>query len=111
MPGTNPTNALSVLRLLSLIFAAPGLIVSWQSVSGQNYLLERITNLAGITGQLAQNVRSRFAGQESLQSKRDENSIRHNSNALRSVHDEEVDFLESELGQTSVVERTSVVRC
>jgi hypothetical protein len=39
--GTNPTNALSVLRLLSSAPGAPGVIVSWQSVSGLNYFLER----------------------------------------------------------------------
>jgi len=39
--GTNPTNALSVLRLLSPAPGAPGLVVSWQSVSGLNYFLER----------------------------------------------------------------------
>jgi hypothetical protein len=43
--GTNPTNALSVLRLLSPASAAPGVIVSWQSVSGRNYFLERGTRL------------------------------------------------------------------
>ena len=35
------TNALSVLRLLSPAPGAPGLVVSWQSVSGLNYFLER----------------------------------------------------------------------
>ena len=39
--GTNPTNALSVLRLLSPASSAPGVIVSWQSVGGLNYFLER----------------------------------------------------------------------
>ena len=43
--GTNPTNALSVLRLLSPASGAPGVIVSWQSVSGLNYFLERGTDL------------------------------------------------------------------
>lgn len=43
--GTNPANALSVLRLLSPASAAPGLIVSWQSVVGLNYFVERGTNL------------------------------------------------------------------
>jgi hypothetical protein len=43
--GTNPTDALSVLRFLSLLFSASGLIVSWQSVSGVNYFLERATEL------------------------------------------------------------------
>jgi hypothetical protein len=43
--GTIPTNALSVLRLLSPASGAPGVIVSWQSVSGRSYFLERGTHL------------------------------------------------------------------
>jgi hypothetical protein len=43
--GTNPTNALSVLRLLSPASGEPGVIVSWQSVTGLNYFLERGTHL------------------------------------------------------------------
>ncbi|MBI3416974.1 MAG: hypothetical protein HY043_16910, partial [Verrucomicrobia bacterium] len=43
--GTNPTNALSVLRLLNPAPGAPGVIVSWPSVSGLNYFLERSTHL------------------------------------------------------------------
>ena len=43
--GTNPTNALSVLRLLSPAPGAPGLVVSWQSVSGLNYFIARGTDL------------------------------------------------------------------
>jgi hypothetical protein len=43
--GTNPTNTLSVLRLLSIAHGARGVIVSWQSVAGLNYLLERGTHL------------------------------------------------------------------
>ena len=42
---TDPTNAVSVLRLLSPATGAPGVIVSWQSVSGRNYFLERGTHL------------------------------------------------------------------
>ena len=43
--GTDPTNAVSVLRLLNPATGAPGVIVSWQSVSGRNYFLERGTHL------------------------------------------------------------------
>ena len=43
--GTNPTNALSVLRLLSPSPGAPGVIVRWQSVSGLHYFLERGADL------------------------------------------------------------------
>jgi hypothetical protein len=43
--ATDPTNALSVLRLFSPVSSAPGLSVSWQSVSGLNYFLERGTDM------------------------------------------------------------------
>jgi hypothetical protein len=43
--GTNPTNALSVLRLLSVASAGSNVTVSWQSVAGINYFLERSANL------------------------------------------------------------------
>ena len=42
---TDPTNALSVLRLLSATRAGTNVAVSWQSVPGVNYFLERSTNL------------------------------------------------------------------
>ena len=58
---TCPTNALSALRLLSVTLAGTHVTVSWQSVAGVNYFLERSTNLwasppftplaAGIPGQ------------------------------------------------------------
>jgi len=44
--GTDPTNALSVLRLLTALPVANDVNVSWQSVAGVNYFLERSTNLA-----------------------------------------------------------------
>jgi hypothetical protein len=43
--GTNPGNDRSALRLLSPTAGAAGVIVSWQSVSGVNYFLERGTVL------------------------------------------------------------------
>jgi hypothetical protein len=43
--GTNPTNALSCLRLLSATSAGGNLTVSWQSVAGVNYFLQRSANL------------------------------------------------------------------
>ena len=43
---TDPTNALSVLRLLSASPAGTNVTVSWQSVAGVNYFLERSTNLS-----------------------------------------------------------------
>jgi hypothetical protein len=45
--GTNPTSALSVLRLLGPASGAPGVVVSWQSVSGLNYFLQRGTGVGG----------------------------------------------------------------
>lgn len=44
--GTNPTNAQSVLRLLSAAPAGADVTVHWQSVAGISYLLERTANLA-----------------------------------------------------------------
>ena len=43
---TDPTNALSVLRLLTAAPAGTNLTVSWQSVAGVNYFLERSTDLS-----------------------------------------------------------------
>jgi hypothetical protein len=42
---TDPTNALSALRLLSASPAGTNVTVSWQSVEGVSYFLERSTNL------------------------------------------------------------------
>ncbi len=44
--GTDPRNAASVLRLLSAPPAGSNVTVTWQSVSGMSYFLERSTNLA-----------------------------------------------------------------
>jgi hypothetical protein len=43
---TAPTNALSALRMVSAAPAGPNVLVSWQSVAGVSYFLERSTNLA-----------------------------------------------------------------
>jgi len=43
---TDPANALSVLRLLSASPVGTNVTVSWQSVAGVNYFLERCTDLA-----------------------------------------------------------------
>jgi parallel beta-helix repeat protein len=42
---TDPTNSASSLRLLTPLVSTYGLLVRWQSVRGQNYFLERGTNL------------------------------------------------------------------
>ncbi len=44
--GTDPTNALSMLRLLTPMPVGPDLVVRWESVSGRYYFLHRSTNLA-----------------------------------------------------------------
>jgi hypothetical protein len=44
---TNPTNALSALRLLSASPTGSDVTVRWQSVAGVNYFLERSTKLSG----------------------------------------------------------------
>jgi hypothetical protein len=43
--GTDPTNPLSVLRLLTPVPDPSGVAVSWQSVAARTYFLERSTNL------------------------------------------------------------------
>jgi hypothetical protein len=45
--GTNPTNSLSALRLVSVTYNAAGLSVTWQSVTDQTYFLERSTSVSG----------------------------------------------------------------
>ena len=44
--GTNPTNAASFLEILSLSNSVSGSTVTWQSVGGKTYFLQRSTNLA-----------------------------------------------------------------
>jgi hypothetical protein len=44
--GTNPTNALSVLKMLSPSNNSVGLRISWQSVSSRTYFVQRATNLS-----------------------------------------------------------------
>jgi hypothetical protein len=44
--GTDPTDALSALRLLAPVPGGTHVTVIWQSVAGVNYFLERSTDLA-----------------------------------------------------------------
>jgi hypothetical protein len=44
--GTNPTNAASVLKMLSISNNISGNIVKWQSVANKAYYLQRSTNLS-----------------------------------------------------------------
>ena len=54
--GTNPTNRLSVLRLLSPSITGTKATVTWQSVAGVNYFLERSANPAAPFTLLATNI-------------------------------------------------------
>jgi parallel beta-helix repeat protein len=54
--GTNPTNALSVLRLLSAAPAGTNATVTWQSVAAVNYRLERSTNMGSPFALVSTNV-------------------------------------------------------
>jgi hypothetical protein len=64
--GTIPTNTLSVLRLLTPVTVGSNLVVSWESVAGRTYFLERSPDLGaspaflplatGIPGQAGTNT-------------------------------------------------------
>jgi hypothetical protein len=54
--GTDPTNALSALRMLSATPSSTNVTVSWQSVAGINYFLEGSANLATPFALLATNI-------------------------------------------------------
>jgi hypothetical protein len=54
--GTNPTNALSVLRMLSAAPSSRNITVSWQSVAGVNYFLQRSANLSSPFTLVATNI-------------------------------------------------------
>jgi len=53
---TDPTNALSALRLLSASPAGTNVTVTWQSVAGVSYSLERGTNLTAPFSLIAANL-------------------------------------------------------
>ena len=48
MAGTNPTNALSVLRLASPVLTPTNVTLTWTSVTNRTYTLEQATNLGGV---------------------------------------------------------------
>jgi hypothetical protein len=54
--GTNPTNALSALRVVSALLTGTTMTVTWQSVVGVDYFLQRSTNLVSPFMLLATNV-------------------------------------------------------
>jgi len=53
--GTVPTNAASVLQLASPTNSVSGMVVTWQSVSGITYYLQRSSDLAGGFSSLVSN--------------------------------------------------------
>ena len=59
--GTDPTNALSLLRLLTPAPGPSGVAVRWQSVTNRTYLLEQSTNLGGAP--MFRPLRGNIAGQ------------------------------------------------
>ncbi len=71
--GTDPTNALSVLQMLSPTNDVLGLIVSWQSVSGVTYFLQSSTNL-GVQPAFT-TIQSNIVGQAGVTSYTDTNAI------------------------------------
>jgi hypothetical protein len=54
--GTDPTNALSALRMVSVLPIGTDAIVTWRSVAGVKYLLERSANLAMPFALVATNI-------------------------------------------------------
>ena len=54
--GTNPTNALSALRMVSALPTSTNVTVSWQSVAGVNYFLERSGDLGSPFTLLGTNI-------------------------------------------------------
>ena len=54
--ATDPTNAVSALRLLAPTVAGPDLLVRWESVVGVNYSLERSSTLTSAFVPLATNI-------------------------------------------------------
>jgi hypothetical protein len=54
--GTNPTNALSVLQMLSATPHGSNVTLTWASVAGVNYFLQRSTDLRSPFGLLTTNI-------------------------------------------------------
>jgi hypothetical protein len=69
--GTDPTNPLSALRLLSPSITSTNAMVTWQSGAGVNYFLERSANLVAPFTLLATNI----VGQAGTTSYADTNAI------------------------------------
>jgi hypothetical protein len=70
---TDPTNAASVLRLRTPVRSTNGLLISWETVSGRAYQLERSTN---ITGQMPfAPLATHFFGQSGIATYLDTNAV------------------------------------
>jgi len=65
--GTDPGSALSVLKVLSVNRSAPGINVSWQSVTNISYYLQRSTNLNASFSSIQSNI----VGQAGITSSQD----------------------------------------
>jgi hypothetical protein len=70
--GTTPTNALSLLKMLTLSNDVAGTTVTWQSVSGVGYSVER-SDLTGSSGFSA--IQSNIPGQTGTTSFTDTNAL------------------------------------
>jgi hypothetical protein len=71
--GTDPTNPFSALRLLSAFHAGTNATVTWQSVAGMSYFLERSTNLA--TPGTFTTIATTISGQPGTTSYTDTNAV------------------------------------
>ena len=69
--GTNPTNAISVLRLLMPSSDASGLTLSWQSVTNRSYSLEHATEIGALQPFLT--LKTGIVGQPNVTSVSDTN--------------------------------------
>jgi hypothetical protein len=68
--GTVPTDPMSVLRLNAPVRTSQGLTLSWRSVAGKTYFLERADTSAGAF----QIIQSNISGQAGVTSVNDENT-------------------------------------
>ena len=71
--GTDPTSALSLLRMLTPAIGASGFTVTWQSVTNRTYYLQRSVNLSLLSAFV--NLQSNIVGQASSTSFTDTNAV------------------------------------
>lgn len=70
--GTNPTDAASLLRMLTPTNAVSGITITWQSVPSRNYYLQRASNLASPSP--FQSIQNNLVGQAGTTSCTDTNA-------------------------------------